>query len=109
MSLEAYARNLYAPAQFIDASIVTIVATATGRDATRSSPNTSVSGTSTLTVTFPSAVKQISLGVQLINSTKTITSASLATANGVTTLTLVLSGALTSTEEAHMAFLVIGE
>lgn len=42
MALEAYAKTLYAPLVFGDLSLVTIVITASGRDAARSSPDTTV-------------------------------------------------------------------
>src|SRR5690606_10010321 len=111
MALASYARNLYAPQAFIDVNLVTIVITAAGRDASRSSPDTAVgAGASGAYVcTMPSGVKQVLVGADTVNSsTDKVSVTSLSSSGGVTTFTATKSDGANAagSEEIHLSFLV---
>lgn len=115
MALAAYARNLYGPARFVDINVVTIVITASGRDTTRSSPETSVgaaSGSGDYVCTMPSGQKQVLLGAECVNSnTDRCEITSLSSSAGVTTFTASKSdnADIASSEEMHITFLVFNQ
>lgn len=118
--LEAYARNIFAPTQFVDVSVVTLVLVsgATPRDPLRSSPRTTaVDATGGVyTCTMPSGMKQINIAQGTVNSPGTapgdkVTVHGLTSTNGVTTFSVTKSDttALTGSEEIHLVFLVINQ
>lgn len=112
MSLAAYARNLYAPQLFVDVSVVTIVVNVNGRDATRSSPNTTaVDAAGTVACTMPSGQKQILLSANMVNAgTDKVSVTALASTGGVTSFTATATGgAVSGTREMHLVFLVINQ
>lgn len=114
MALESTCRNLYAAQQFVDVNVVTIVITASGRDANRSCPNTTVgafAGTGAIVCTMPSGQFQVSIGQECVNSgTDKIAITALSSANGVTTFTATKSDGAdpAGSEEIHLTFLVFG-
>lgn len=113
MALSDYARNLYAPSKFIDVQLVTIVITASGRDADRSSPETTVGAGSSgaYVCTMPSGSGQILLGAETVNSsTDKIAISSLSSSGGVTTFTATKNDSTNAAgaEEMHLVFLVFG-
>jgi hypothetical protein len=77
MSLESYARNLYAPQKFVDVSIVVLQATflsgASTRDADNSSPDTTIADDTTgdYDITFPAGTGVHVLGMHLDNGDDT--------------------------------------
>lgn len=114
MALQAYGRNLYAPTKFVDVSVVTIVITASGRDADRSSPDTTVGAGSSgaYVCTMPSGVKQVSVGQETVNSgTDKVSITSLSSSAGVTTFTATKSDGVNAagSEEMHLTFLVFNQ
>lgn len=114
MSLAAYARNVFGAQNLVDISIVTLVLTLNGRDAARSSPNTSAGAPASgvYTCTMPSGMGQILLGCETVNDAAIKAElTSLSSANGVSTFTVRHSDgtALASTEEMHVTFLVFNQ
>lgn len=114
MALPSSCRNLFGAQQHVDINVVTIVITANGRDADRSSPETTVgaaSGSGDYVCTMPSAEKQILVGAECVNSnTDRCEITSLSSASGVTTFTASKSdnADIAGSEEMHITFLVIG-
>lgn len=116
MSLSDYARNIYAPSQFVDVNVITVVIVngSTPRDPTRSSPDTTVvdATNGAYTVTMPSGVKQVCVGQEMVNATtEKVSVTALSSANGRTTFTATASGgaALAAGEEMHLTFLVFNQ
>jgi len=116
MALPATCRNLYAPQAFIDCSFVTLVITSTGRDADRSSPETTVGAgaAGVYACTMPAAQFQILLGREVRDTGaaggKTVQVSGYSVANGVASFNVTLSGGsnAASTEEVFVTFLCIG-
>jgi len=113
MALQSTCRNLFGAQQHVDINVVTIVITANGRDADRSSPETTVGAGSSgaYVCTMPSGQFQVSVGQETVNSsTDKVSITSLSSANGVTTFTATKSDGVNAAgaEEMHITFLVFG-
>lgn len=111
MALENKVSNLYGDRTFGDLSLVHIVITASGRDASRSSPDTTVGAGSSgaYVCTMPSGVFQLSIGQETVNSgTDKVAITSLSSSGGVTTFTATKSDGVNAagSEEMHISFLV---
>lgn len=117
MALPSSCRNLFGAQQHVDINVVTIVITANGRDADRSSPETTVGAGSSggYVCTMPSGQYQVSIGQECVNagtaaSGDKVSITSLSSASGVTTFTATKSDTtnLAGAEEMHITFLVFG-
>ena len=116
MALPSTCRNLYAPQQFVDVTLVTIVITSAGRDADRSSPETTVGAgaSGVYACTMPAGQFQVLIGRDVRDTGaaggKTVQVSGYSVSNGVASFNVTLSGGsnVASTEEVFVTFLVLG-
>lgn len=116
MALPSSCRNLFGAQQHVDINVVTIVITASGRDADRSSPETTVGAGSSgvYACTMPAGQFQVLVGREVRDTgaagSKTVTVSGYSVANGVASFNVTLSGGsnVAATEEVFVTFLVFG-